>query len=115
MISKNKQGKFYSVDLPNVPLHKIHNGEYQKEVDLKKARIRYANTKYLELTSEQLDRWEILMGTPMNKWPKELADYLKLNHIGDTVCGDAIGVWVADWIRSLANKERKRYLRPKKI
>jgi hypothetical protein len=115
MISKNKQGKFYSVDQPDVPLHKIYNGEYQKEVVTKREKIRQANMKYLELTSEQLDDWQKIMDLPMNQWPKDLADYLKTNHTGKLSCGDAIACWVADWVRISAYKWRKRYLRPNKI
>ena len=73
------------------------------------------NMRYLGLTSEQLDRWQILMDMPMNEWPKMLQEWLKTNHTGQAVCGDALCCWVADYVRSLANVERKRYLRPKKI
>jgi hypothetical protein len=59
------------------------------------------NQQYLLLDDIEILLHEKLMGTSMMMYPKSLLDYLNKNHTGDSVCGDAISCWVANWIKTL--------------
>jgi len=55
------------------------------------------NAGYLNITVEQAEEHERLMGAQISTWPAELRAYLEQCKPG---CGDALSCAVADWLRS---------------
>lgn len=66
--------------------------------------IRNHNMDYLGLSDEQYTRHEKLMKTKMNEWPMELYFYVANESKKYGMSGDAIAVWVAEWIRQNDNE-----------